>query len=293
MGATLIGVILASALWGVTCVQVWMYYTNYPKDPWHLKALVAAVFISDTVHEILICHSIYTYLVTNFGNGAELGIIVWSILIEVLFSVSIILRSRSFLALRVWKFSGKNMYITAVVVLLVVGEFISVLYYTGRAYNLKTYAELAALQGPSMTINALGAAGDVVIAVSLCTMLHKSRTGFKRSDTMVKRLMLFTINTGLLTSICAIASLISIAASPNTFIYIAFFFMMGRLYSNTLMATLNARRAIRTAGTSEEAMSVSLPGVGVPPSRSMNLTVRVDTTRELTRDLRRDEVCMF
>lgn len=33
------------------------------------------------------------------------------------------------------------------------------------------------------------------------------------------------------------------------------------VYSNTLMATLNARRAIRNGGTSEEAMTISLGGV--------------------------------
>jgi hypothetical protein len=31
-----------------------------------------------------------------------------------------------------------------------------------------------------MTINALAAAGDVLIAATLCIMLQKSRTGFKR-----------------------------------------------------------------------------------------------------------------
>jgi len=31
-----------------------------------------------------------------------------------------------------------------------------------------------------MTVNALAAAGDVLIAIVLCTMLQKSRTGFKR-----------------------------------------------------------------------------------------------------------------
>ena len=32
----------------------------------------------------------------------------------------------------------------------------------------------------SITVNALAAAGDVLIAGILCTLLHKSRTGFQR-----------------------------------------------------------------------------------------------------------------
>lgn len=66
MGATLIGVIFAAALWGgthtcppcvsspnsdtdiqVSCVQVWFYFSNYPKDAWYIKLLVCALPISN------------------------------------------------------------------------------------------------------------------------------------------------------------------------------------------------------------------------------------------------------
>jgi hypothetical protein len=106
------------------------------------------------------------------------------------------------------------------------------------------------------------------------------------------------MNTGLLTSICAVASLISviiilllllpsliefkqICAAGTTFIYIAFFFCLGRrkyllsayqipmiftkrigytVYSNSLMAILNARQSIRSI-LSDEVMSISLGGI--------------------------------
>jgi hypothetical protein len=38
----------------------------------------------------------------------------------------------------------------------------------------------SALQALSITVNALAAAGDVFIAGTLCTLLHRSRTGFHR-----------------------------------------------------------------------------------------------------------------
>jgi hypothetical protein len=62
LGVTLIGVIFAAALWGgthtcpscvssphsdtyiqVSCVQVWFYFNNYPKDAWYIKLLVCAL----------------------------------------------------------------------------------------------------------------------------------------------------------------------------------------------------------------------------------------------------------
>jgi len=41
---------------------------------------------------------------------------------------------------------------------------------------------LTSIKTVSMSINILAAAGDVLIAIVLCSMLQKSRTGFKRSD---------------------------------------------------------------------------------------------------------------
>jgi hypothetical protein len=43
-----------------------------------------------------------------------------------------------------------------------------------------TFGELATLKQLSITVNALAAIGDVLIAGVLCMVLHRSRTGFHR-----------------------------------------------------------------------------------------------------------------
>ncbi|KIM83937.1 hypothetical protein PILCRDRAFT_818965 [Piloderma croceum F 1598] len=290
MGAAFIGVVVAASLWGVSCVQVWYYYTMYPKDAWYLKLLVAAVLIFDTIHQMLITHTLYTYLVSNFDNPLELGNLVWSLLVEVLFNGCTALLVQCFLTFRVWKLSNKSYILTGAVFLLVLAEFVSVVVYVIKSLKMTTFAELTKLKDLSMAVNALAAAGDVLIAVVLCYMLQKSRTSFKRSDTMISKLIIFTINTGLMTSICAVASLISIIAAPTTFIYITFYFTLGRFYSNSLMATLNARKAIRNAGE-DESMSVSLRGIqrtGLSTANfkapTNNIAIKVESTREFLRD---------
>lgn len=74
------------------------------------------------------------------------------------------------------------------------------------------FSEVPKIANVSRSINVLGVASDVAIAVTLIFLLQRSRTGFKRSETIINRLILFTINTGLLTSMCAIMSLISVRA---------------------------------------------------------------------------------
>jgi len=290
----LIGVVVSAALYGVTCIQTWYYYGRYPQDPWHIKLLVAAVLISDSCHQALISHTVYTYLVTEFGVPDALGKIVWSLIVEVFFNGFTALFVQSFLAMRVYRLSNKSWLATGAVMILVTGEFILVLAYAFQALHFKTFAQLATLKSLSMSVNAVAAAGDVLIAAFLCTLLQRSRTGFRRSDTMINKLMVFSINTGLLTSICAVASLISIAAWPGTFIYIAFYFCLGRLYCNSLLATLNARKSLRAGESRSDEMSLSLQGVqqktnqsviGTPPSRAPNnIAIKIDTTQEYVRD---------
>jgi len=257
-GAILIGVIVAGALWGVTCCQAFLYYHSYPKDTLPLKVLVGAVWALDTAHQALITHTAYTYLVTHFSQLAFLSQMVNSLVIEVFFNGFVTLLVQAFFAHRVWLLSKKNWFLTGLVSAFILGEFVAVMIYAIKGVKFTTLAQLGSLKTLSLSVNALAAAGDVTIAAILCWMLQTSRTGFKTSDTMITKLIAFTINTGLLTSVCAVASLITISILPNAFVYILFYFAIGRLYCNSLLATLNARKAIRaTSGIEEFSLSTT------------------------------------
>ncbi|KAL0954048.1 hypothetical protein HGRIS_005200 [Hohenbuehelia grisea] len=92
----------------------------------------------------------------------------------------------------------------------------------------------------------LGAACDVGIAASMCFLLHRSRSGLKATDNIVTTLMVYTVNTGLLTSIWAIADIICFVAMPLNFVNIGINFVVGKLYANSLMASLNSRQTLRS-----------------------------------------------
>jgi len=242
-------VVFAAVLYGASCVQLFYYYRHYNRrDTWITKAVVGGSWVCDTIHQMLISHTVYTYLVTHFDDPVQLTHLVWSLIVEVLFNGFTALLVQGFFVVRIWALSNQNKTLTISVAVFIIAEFLSVILYVSKALPMETFADLATIKALSMTVNALAAAGDVLIAAILCIMLHSSRTGFKRSDTMINTLIIFCVNTGLLTSLCAIASLVAIVVSPNTFIYICFYFLLGRLYCNSLLATLNARKAIRSLG---------------------------------------------
>lgn len=256
-GAALIGVLVSSMLYGVSCSQVFYYFNHYSKKdgPW-TKAVVIATLVSDSIHQALICHTIYSYLVKSYTRPQQLGELVWSILVEVLFNGITALLVQTFFAVRIWKFSHRNIFIAGTLAMFIIGEFVSVIIYVAKSVHMTTFVQLTALRPLSMTINVLAVAGDVLITIVFCVLLNKARNSLQRSNTMINLLIAFSVQTGMLTSLCAAASLISISVSPDTFVYICFYFLMGRLYCNSLLATLNVRNAIRGRGHGDLGISL-------------------------------------
>ncbi|KAF8974326.1 hypothetical protein BDZ97DRAFT_12638 [Flammula alnicola] len=255
MGAAYIGVVAAGILYGVSFVQAWYYFIKYQQDVWYIKALVGAIWVFETIHQALISHTVYHYIITNYNNPRTLNDIVWSILLEVLFNGLIGLLVQGFLTLRVWRLSGNNVPLTVVLGCLVLACFSCSVAFTAQSMQLQTWVQLEQLKGLSMAVNLLGAVTDILIAAALFVFLHRSRTGFKKSDTMISRLIAFTVSTG------------------HTLIYVAFYFCLGRLYSNSVLATLNARQIIRGLGENSDELSFSLQSISKSGQRNPNSAV--------------------
>ncbi|THU96104.1 hypothetical protein K435DRAFT_665112 [Dendrothele bispora CBS 962.96] len=253
IGAMFIGMVVGLVLWGFSCLQVWFYFDNYKSDPVLLRTVVFLTWLSDTIHQTLVVHVVYTYVIAFFGDVGHLDKVIWSVYIEVLFCAFTGFLVQSFFAYRIWQCGYCKIPLIPTKILLVVAElFTSVAYVCqGLAQGLHTYEQLKQLKALSMTVNVLAASGDVVLSVSISYMLTASKTGFTRSNHLINRLVLFSINTGLLTSLCACCSLLFILVLPNTFWYFAFYFVISRFYSNSLLATLNARRRFNQIGRVE------------------------------------------
>jgi len=86
---------------------------------------------------------------------------------------------------------------------------------------------------------------DVVITISLCTLLVMGRTGFENTDRMLLRLIFITVNTGLSCALFSFLSSILLAIYPDNLIFTAFYFPLCSVYCNTVLASLNARSFVR------------------------------------------------
>jgi len=156
---------------------------------------------------------------------------------------------RCIFARRIWLLSGHNRILAFTIILFTLVVFVS-----GVALAIRGIVDVTFLKfilDSWLIYLALGSlvVVDILIATSICVLLYHSRSGFKSSDSLVTTLMMYSINTGMLTSFCAMACCITFAIWPDTFIFMGIFFVLGKLYINTVLSVLNTRSSLRSRAT--------------------------------------------
>ncbi|TBU23557.1 hypothetical protein BD311DRAFT_868694 [Dichomitus squalens] len=199
----------------------------------------------DTLHLLLISHTIYVYAVSGFGNLQALLNPTWSILAHIIvtgISDGIV---RGIFCHRIWILSNRNRWLCATIALSSGVAFGGSLAYPIKGFQLQTYSKLEDVSWLLYFSLSTILVTDCIIAATLCILLAARRTVFTRVDLTVRTLILYTVNTGALTTLCALVDLIAYAATPHSFVYITFYFLLPKLFLNSLLATLNARKSLR------------------------------------------------
>jgi len=97
---------------------------------------------------------------------------------------------------------------------------------------------------------AVGAVVDIVVAVTLTLFYIKSRKEAIRNKRIFDHLIPMTLQTGLLTSMSTVAIAISFIALPHTLVWGAIGSALAKIFSISLLASLNARSFLREIANS-------------------------------------------
>jgi len=97
--------------------------------------------------------------------------------------------------------------------------------------------------------SATAASADIVLATTQVIILWKRQTGFKKTDTVLRTLILYSVNTCALTCVINITCLVTFASlqSSPSLVYVAFYHQLPTLLFNALLATYNTRQELRSA----------------------------------------------
>jgi len=254
---------------GFVITQVVVYFKLYPSDRTRLKILVLTVWFLDTCHTICIWLSLWSYFIDNYGNLSNINNIHWSLALSVLFPAFLTFLVHNFFAQRIFMLSKRNYILTLPIVVLAVLRLVSACVTTSFMLRLGTFSTFKAdVRFIFTTGLALSTTVDVIITASLFILLQSSRTGAATLDAVIDALIRYTFETSTLTSAGTIASMLCWSIIPNNLIFMGLHFVIGKLYANSLLVTLNTRESIRRARSQDHGLRVDIMKESRKPHRS-------------------------
>ncbi|KAF9555960.1 hypothetical protein CPC08DRAFT_765552 [Agrocybe pediades] len=294
-GACLIGALISAVLYGLTTLQTYLYYVYYPKDTRQLKILVGFIWIIDTVHFGFMSLAVYHYLVksnlvnssrhvfksaqvTNYFNPAGLADGHWSLFASVALNSIVACVVQAFFVVRIFIICPQRAkwWVASFLSLLVLAHFAFGLETVTFMYIKKQLEKLSEISLFAATPFAIFAVlSDILIAGSLCYLLHENRTGIRKTDTLVSTLIIYAINRCLLTSVVAVVEVIVFCIMPHSLWFLAIDFFIGRLYANSLLATLNCRTSLM-AGKGDTVSTFHLSDMRFTDSSSRGMSGKND-----------------
>ncbi|THG96425.1 hypothetical protein EW026_g5405 [Hermanssonia centrifuga] len=215
-------------------MQVYLYYRVYTKDALYMKTMVSMIWLLDILHTIMTSAANWTYLVVYFGNASGADHITCTFIVH------------GFFAHRIHTVSKGNMYITGPLGLLATFRLVIALVTTAEMIRTGFFHIFVGKFAWVFTMGlASSAALDVIIAGGLCYYLRRSKSGMHSMDQVIDVLVLYTVETGLVTCLTTILSLVCWLTMSHNLIYLGLHFTISKLYANSFLATLNSRKSLR------------------------------------------------
>jgi len=260
-GPLFVGVIGVWALLGSLTIQLYDYHNTAQSrknaDRLGIKLLVYGIYIIELAQTLIITQFAWEALIVNFGTVGDLinsppyvdatpvlnGIVATSV--------------QFFFAWRIWQLSTASILGRIAVALIVA---ISLVQFAGTIGVTVVFAlvntNVAEITKVTLFAELWLAGGfvcDVIIAVTMASLLWsaKSKSGFRSTETLLNRLIINTVETGAITATLALVELILFKKFSATYYHITVEYILGRMYSNVLLATLNGRHRSRNASERE------------------------------------------
>ncbi|THG96863.1 hypothetical protein EW026_g5047 [Hermanssonia centrifuga] len=278
-GPIFIGVVFNILLYGIMITQTFLYFAVYKNDRFWMKAFVGLLFLCDTINCALDVAFVYIPLVSDYGNQDALNTATWVFATDPAMTAIIALLVQMFFAWRVKVLTG-NWFVVGFIALCSICQWCGGL---GTAIAVGMIPEFVHFQKFEVIVIiwlVFSALADTAITLALTWHLRKHKTGFTVTDDVVDRIIRMTVQTGLVTALCAIIDLIAFLATP-TGIHLIFNLPLSKLYTNSLMSSLNSRAGWGYSSSAVQAMhDSSRIGVGTGRRPVPQVFIDVETHEE-------------
>ncbi|KAI5886559.1 uncharacterized protein SCHCODRAFT_01194301 [Schizophyllum commune H4-8] len=240
-GPMLIGVCLNMILYGIVLMQMLFYFQTYKGDASWIRYLILYLFIIETCNTGFEFGFIYEPLIHNYGTPKATTNFPIMLAAEPITIVFISLPIQCFIAWRIWNMT-KSMIIPFVIVLLGLVSFGGGIWLTQKIVEVKYFARKPDLHWAALVWLVAAAAADILITVALVWNLARRKTGFSHTDDVINAIIRMTVQTGLITAFLACLDFVLFLIFPKTTLNFICNLCLAKLYTLSLMSTLNARQ---------------------------------------------------
>jgi len=234
-GPTILGNFVNWGLFGVLALQVYLYYSGFPKDKWLVKTVAYGLVYVQAIQLALSSFDAFEFLI---GAGSIRGTM-WltvpimgsfmAFLVQCFFGWRIsLLAKNKIIAMIVWIIATLQFLVS-----IAAGVFMALPTENGNVLFLCVTGWLA-----------LSVICDIMIAISMIVLLSKARGRIISTDAMLSRLITLTIETGFLTATGVVVNALAYWYLQKGGFYVlrpATRVFLGNLYANTLLVNLNQR----------------------------------------------------
>ncbi|KAI0804585.1 hypothetical protein BC629DRAFT_1191094 [Irpex lacteus] len=214
-GAEAIAIGFSTALWGASCMQMFLYFTIGFNDRPLLRAAVILTWLMTTANELALLAGLYMNVVTGEILVVESSRIEY--LLSPLFTAIVGFSAQSLFAYRIYRFS-ENVLATAILACGVILQLVAGI----TLFVIETRVKLGDPIPPSetkvivITALVLSAVVDLSLSIVLCFFMWRTYfTGgarLKSTTSMLHTITVVTVNSGFWTAVCA-SAVVVLAAS--------------------------------------------------------------------------------
>ncbi|THU98503.1 hypothetical protein K435DRAFT_964938 [Dendrothele bispora CBS 962.96] len=286
-GGSLICCMVMLVLYGLAVLQTYMYFMNYGRDSFAMKALVGFVWSMATVHAIFVCHTVYHYVVLSYSNPLSLFDGEWSVYAATSVGVVLCFCIQMFFARMLYFLTKKRwrLIVTSVLGVLILGQVAFGIYLSYRLFSIWLLPNLHEMVYDAMVpLFVIRVLSDTITAVALCVILFDSRTGFSQSLKLIKTLMIYAMERFVLTTLVVLVQTIILIAKPTSIWAMVIEFVTAQLYTNSFLATLNSRNHLRDISRVGDSGYMSSSGVrsnvvDTRPGTSQVMNISTDSSQ--------------
>ncbi|THV03385.1 hypothetical protein K435DRAFT_962543 [Dendrothele bispora CBS 962.96] len=241
VGPIFIGWMFNVFLLGILTVQGYVYLKTYRKDRLWMKIFVVALLTANFLNTGFIAAYLYKTLVIDFGDVAQVLQLHWLIATDPILTGSVALCVELFFSWRIKVLTGSTVAAGVILVPTAAGFVGSMITASLIKPNVQ-FIHIIKFKVSVIVWLMGGVLSDLMITTILVAYLHSNKRGFKASDELIDRIIRSTVQTGLLTSVVASLDLVSYLIFPTEGFHFIFNMPLIKLYSVTLMSSLNSRQ---------------------------------------------------